>query len=71
MAVLLLARLEFTFRTREAIRVINSVPLPDRNKKRLLAEWFRLHTRAARAEGAKRAAYDQLLGRDKNRKLRG
>ena len=71
MAFGLLPELEFAFRTRDAIRVINKTPTPDRFKKRLLTEWFDAHPRAATAEGAKRAVYDQLLGREANNALRG
>lgn len=69
--VLLIAELEFIFRTREAIRAINRVPTPDRFKKRLLAEWFQQHPKATGIGGSKREAYDQLLGRDKNTAMRG
>lgn len=71
MAFGLLPELEFTFRTREAIRVINAIPTADRFKKRLLAEWFQAHPRATGIGGSKRAAYDELLGRENNIKLRG
>lgn len=71
MTIGLLPELEFTFRTREAIRVINRYPTPDRFKKRLLAEWFQSHPRATGIGGSRRAAYDLLLGRENNTRMRG
>ena len=67
----ILPELEFAFRTREAIRIINAIPTADRFKKRLLSEWFQYHTRATGIGGSKRAAYDELLGRENNIKMRG
>ena len=67
----LLPELEFAIRTRDAIRIIKRTPTPDRFAKRLLAEWFQYHTRATGIGGSKRAAYDLLLGRINNAKLRG
>lgn len=58
-------------RTSEAVRGIRRQAIGDRNKKEMLAEWFREHRRAATSNNAKRAAYDQLLGRSRNRRLRG
>ena len=56
-------------RTREAIRNIRKIPTDDITKKMLLAEYFQEHRRAAPGKGAKRAAYDALLGRGRNRRL--
>ena len=56
-------------RTREAIRDIRKIPTDDITKKMLLAEFFQEHRRAAPGRGAKRAAYDSLLGRRRNRRL--
>lgn len=67
----ILPELEFAFRTRDAIRVINKVPTPDRFRKQLLAEWFQHHSRATGIGGSKRAAYDALLGRQTNDSMRG
>lgn len=58
-------------RTRDAVRGIRRLPISDRHKKEALAEWFQEHRLAARNPGAKRAAYDELLGRARNRRLRG
>ena len=67
----LLPELEFLTRTRDAIRVIKSLHTEDRFAKRLLTEWFQAHKRATGIGGSKRAAYDLLLGRINNAKLRG
>lgn len=67
----ILPELEFAIRTRDAIRIINKIPTPDRFRKRLLAEWFQHHTRATGIGGSKRAAYDLLLGREGNIRMRG
>lgn len=58
-------------RTREAIRDLRKIPTDDKTKKILLAEWFQEHPRAAPSKEAKRAAYDSLLGRERNRRQRG
>jgi len=58
-------------RTRDAVRQIKSIPTTDRDRKMILASWFQEHTRAAPAEGAKRLAYDELLGREVNNRQRG
>ena len=71
MPIRLLPELEFSIRTRDAIRIIKSLKTEDRFAKRLLAEWFQEHTRATGIGGSKRAAYDLLLGRINNAKLRG
>jgi len=71
MAVDLIDRLSRRIRTREAIRDIRQIPVDDRIKKMLLAEWFQEHRRAAASPGQKKAAYDQLLGRSGNRRQRG
>lgn len=71
MAFGLLPELRFATRTRDAIRVIRKIPTPDRFRKRLLAEWFQEHSRATGIGGSKRAAYDLLLGRENNTRLRG
>lgn len=67
----LLPELEFTTRTRTAIRIIRKTKVPDRFAKRLLAEWFQEHGRATGIGGSKRAAYDELLGREGNTRMRG
>mgnify|MGYP001558740002 CR=1 FL=1 len=71
MAFHLLPELSFATRTRDAIRVIRRNPLPDRDRKRLLAEWFQHHGRATGVGGSRRNSYDLLLGRENNTKLRG
>lgn len=58
-------------RTREAIRDIRRLPVDATTKKKLLAEWFRIHDRAATGEGQKRQGYLDLLGREFYTKLRG
>jgi len=67
----LLPELEFTFRTREAIRIIRSLKTQDRFAKRLLAEWFQMHPRATGISGSRAEAFDLLLGREGNRRMRG
>lgn len=58
-------------RTREAIRDIRRLPVDATTKKKLLAEWFRIHDQAATGEGQKRQGYLDLLGREFYTKLRG
>jgi hypothetical protein len=58
-------------RTRDAITQIKSLEAGDRDRKYLLAAWFREHTRAAPTVDQKRVAYDTLLGRDRNAHMRG
>lgn len=56
-------------RTRDVIRRIRGLPVDPLTQKQLLAEWFQEHRRAARLPGARRRAYDNLLGRKQNRRL--
>lgn len=49
-------------RTRDAIRKIRQLPTNPTHQKKILAEWFRIHTRAAIRPGAKHRAYRDLLG---------
>ena len=58
-------------RTRDAIRRIRRIPVAATTKKKLLAEWFRIHDRAATGEGQKRQGYLDLLGTEFYTKLRG
>lgn len=64
-------------RTRDAVRQIRSIPTTDRDRKLLLSAWFDEHMGAARTDdggvdkSARSAAYDDLLGRDGNSRLRG
>lgn len=58
-------------RTRDAIRVLRRLPVTQTTKKKLLAEWFRIHDRAALGEGQKREGYLDLLGPEFYHKLRG
>lgn len=58
-------------RTRDAIRFIRRIPVTATTKKKLLAEWFRIHERAATGEGQKRQGYLDLLGTEFYTKLRG
>ena len=64
-------------RTRDAVRIIDGLPIGPRDKKGLLSEWFDEHEGATRtAEGkidkpARVRAYDELLGRETNSELRG
>lgn len=58
-------------RTREAIRDIRRLPVDKGTQKKLLAEWFRIHGRAAQDAGAKRQGYLDLLGEEFYTKLRG
>lgn len=58
-------------RTRDAIRVLRRLPITPMTRKKLLAEWFRIHDRAALGQGQKRQGYLDLLGTDFHRKLRG
>lgn len=58
-------------RTREAIRELRRLPVDATTKKKLLAEWFRIHDKAATGEGQKRQGYLDLLGREFYTKLRG
>lgn len=71
MSIFLTTALVYTFRTRDAVREIRKLKLPDRSAKGMLAEWFQVHGRATGIGGSKRAAYDQLLGREGNTRLRG
>lgn len=64
-------------RTRDAIRQIRQIPTTERDKKYLLGAWFDEHAGAFRGLGegegkaARKNAYDQLLGRAGNARLRG
>ena len=58
-------------RTRDAIRRIRRIPVDKTTQKKLLAEWFRIHDRAALGEGQKRQGYLDLLGTEFYTKLRG
>lgn len=60
-----------TTRTRDAIRRIRRIPVTKTTQKKLLAEWFRIHDRAATGEGQKRQGYLDLLGQEFYTKLRG
>ena len=71
MSIFLVQGLAEAIRTRDALRIIKRQGVEDRAKKRLLAEWFQVHTRAAPDPGQKKAAYDDLLGRLRNARLRG
>lgn len=61
----------FSPTTRAAIDEIGKLPMPDRAKKRLLGEWFQNQPPGSYDDAARRAAYDLLLGREANIKLRG
>lgn len=64
-------------RTRDAVRQIRSLPTTDRDRKLLLSAWFDEHLGAARTDdggvdkAARVRAYDDLLGREGNARLRG
>lgn len=58
-------------RTREAIRQIRSITASDRDRKNILTAWFQEHTRAAPSSVAKEQAYNELLGRARNRQFQG
>lgn len=58
-------------RTRDAIRQIKQIPTTDRDRKYVLGSWFQEHTRAAPSKAAKEAAYNELLGRERNRRIMG
>lgn len=58
-------------RTRDAVRRIRRIPVTKTTQKKLLAEWFRIHDRAATGEGQKRQGYLDLLGQEFYTKLRG
>lgn len=60
-----------TTRTRDAVRRIRRLPVTKTTQKKLLAEWYRIHDRAALDEGAKRRGYLDLLGQEFYTKLRG
>lgn len=58
-------------RTRDAIRAIRRLPIDPTHQKKILAEWFRIHTRAALRPGAKHRAYGDLLGEFHRSRLQG
>lgn len=58
-------------RTRDAIRRIRALAIEPTQKKKFLAEWFNQHPLAAPDDAIKRVAYQELLGADFYRKLRG
>lgn len=64
-------------RTRDAIRQIRDIPTTDRDKKYLLGAWFDEHSGAfagleeGMGKAKRKAAYDELLGRAGNERLRG
>jgi hypothetical protein len=65
------SEIQSTTRTRDAVRRIRRIPVTKTTQKKLLAEWFRIHERAALDEGAKRRGYLDLLGQEFYTKLRG
>ena len=65
------SQIQMRTRTREAVRDIRRLPVDKVTQKKLLAEWFRIHERAAQALGAKRQGYLDLLGTEFYRKTRG
>lgn len=65
------SEVQMATRTRDAIRRIRRIPVAKTTQKKLLAEWFRIHDRAALDEGAKRRGYLELLGQEFYTKLRG
>jgi hypothetical protein len=71
MSVFLIPEIEFLTRTRDVVRTLRRLPVSDRSKKRLMAEWFQQHRRAARTPGSRREAYNLLLGRAGNKRLIG
>jgi hypothetical protein len=58
-------------RTRDAIRQIRAIPTSDRDKKYIMGSWFQEHTRAAPTNAEKEAAYNELLGRERARRIMG
>lgn len=58
-------------RTRDAVRRIRRLPDSPTQKKKYLAEWFRIHEMAALAPGAKAGAYRELLGEFHRSRLQG
>ena len=58
-------------RTRDAVRAIRRLPTAPTQQKKILAEWFRIHTRAATRPGAKHRAYQDLLGEFHRGRLQG
>lgn len=58
-------------RTRDAIRQIKTIEASDRDRKNILSAWFQEHTRAAPTNQEKEAAYNELLGRQRNKQFQG
>jgi hypothetical protein len=58
-------------RTREAVRQIKTISASDRDRKNILTAWFQEHTRAAPTNAEKEAAYNELLGRARNKQFQG
>lgn len=58
-------------RTRDAIRQIRSITASDRDRKNIMSSWFQEHTRAAPTNREKEAAYNELLGRVRNKQFQG
>jgi len=58
-------------RTRDAIRQIRSITASDRDRKNIMSAWFQEHTRAAPTSSEKEAAYNELLGRTRNKQFQG
>jgi hypothetical protein len=58
-------------RARDAIRQIKAIPTTDRDRKYILGAWFDEHTRARGDKASRYAAYNELLGREGNKKIMG
>ena len=58
-------------RTRDAVRQIRALPVSDRDRKQIMAAWWQEHGGATRSRAERHEAYDRLLGRERNARIRG
>lgn len=65
------SHIQMRTRTREAVRDIRRLAVDPLTKKKLMAEWFRIHDRAAPLDGQKRQGYLDLLGTEFYKKSKG
>ena len=71
MAIFVLDAIVTARRTRDAVRQIRQIPVGERDKKAIMAAWFQEHAGATIDRDARRQAYDQLLGRERNARQQG
>jgi hypothetical protein len=71
MANFILDALVTARRSRDAVRQIRQLPVGDRDRKQILASWFQEHTGATRSRPEREQYYNQLLGRERNARIRG